>query len=184
MLSKVVFAQNFTMLAEVYDKPLTKTLQSTYYYLLKEMSDDDFKQAIKRLLSERTFASMPKPAEILELTSVVKVVVKEVNENELKANELILLVKAMNDSIYQEHIKTGVRFDDLLQAASFPKVSSEDIAVLNKIRPYYELKSLIAGINQYQTSSDTLNAFKDALKSKSADLEMIQNIKSKLRIKR
>ena len=102
----------------------------------------------------------------------------------IKANELILLVKAMNDSIYQEHIKTGVRFDDLLQAASFPKVSSEDIAVLNKIRPYYELKSLIAGINQYQTSSDTLNAFKDALKSKSVDLEMIENIKSKLRIKR
>lgn len=151
------------LLAEIYDKSLTKTLQSVYYAVLQDMQDDDFKQAVKRLLQERVFATFPKPAEILSLSNVTKVVVDEVDATELKAKELIKLVEGMNHSIYLESEKGMGTFDDLLEAVSFPTVCEDTKAILSKVKPFYDLKQLIKGINTYQTSVEQIKAFKQAL---------------------
>jgi hypothetical protein len=88
---------------------------------------------------------------------------QEVDQDEAKAKELIELVKGMNESVYQQHIKSGIRFDDLLNEVSFPKVSEDDIMVLNKVKPFCELKSLVKGISTFGTSLECLNAFKRAI---------------------
>jgi len=185
MLNKTIFAQNLTMLCEIYDKSLTKTLQSVYYAVLQDMQDEDFKQAVKRLLQERVFATFPKPAEILSLSNVKKVDVVEIDEIELKAKELIELVQSMNGTIYQKHIESGIRFDDLLESVKFPSVDDETIAILNSVKPYCSLKGLIGGINRFQTSKDTLNAFIQAIKQNQRGESLtIENPIERLRIKR
>lgn len=180
MLDKTIFAQNMTLLAEIYDKQLTNALNSVYYAVLQEMSNEDFKQSIKRLLQERTFATFPKPAEILALSNVKKVEVIEIDQHEEKAKELISLVYAMNDTIYREHIKTGISFDRLLAAAKFPSVSDEDIAILNNVKPHYNLKSLIAGISQYANTAEQLQAFKNAITQSKRGLMIGNEIKMRL----
>lgn len=164
MLTKIIFAQNMVALGEIYDKTLSDKLQSLYYAVLKDMSDKDFKQAVKRLLQERVFATFPKPAEILSLSNIKEVVVVEVDETEEKAKELIKLVKGMNESVYQQHIKTGIRFDDLINKVMFPTVEDEIIAILDRVKPYGSHKLLVSNINAYQTSIEQLQAFKNALK--------------------
>jgi len=163
MLDKVTFSQNMAGLCEVYDRSLTKTLQNIYYAVLKDMQDDDFKQAIKRLLQERVFATFPKPAEILELSKIKKVAVVEVDVNREKAKEYIKLVHSMNEAVYQHHIKTGHRFDDCLRAAKFENVSDEVKAILNQVKPYYNHKDLVANISKYQTTKEAENAFIQAI---------------------
>ena len=164
MLDKVIFSQNMALLAEIYDKALTKPLQSVYYAVLQDMTDEDFKQAVKRLLQERTFATFPKPAEILALSKVVKEVIVEIDKDEEKAKELIELVHSMNNTIYQEHIRTGIQFDVLLDDVKFPTVEKSIIAILDNVKPYYNHKQLISNINLYGTSKEQLQAFKQAVK--------------------
>lgn len=83
---------------------------------------------------------------------------------EEKAKELIELVKGMNESVYQEHMKTGVRFDDLLKAAKFETVPDETKAILKRVRPCYDLKALIAKNNTGWGTVEQLNAYKHAIK--------------------
>ncbi|HET8689380.1 MAG TPA: DUF6475 domain-containing protein [Methanosarcina sp.] len=66
MLNKDLFKSHMGMLFEMYDRQPTRALLDGYYLVLQDMTDDEFKQAIKSILSSRTFASLPKPAEILE----------------------------------------------------------------------------------------------------------------------
>ena len=164
MLSKETLAQNLAMLAEVYEKPLTNTLINVYYAVLQDMSDEDFKQAIRRLLQERTFATFPKPAEILERTQIKQVAMVQVDQTELKAKELIKLAHSMNSQIFRDSEHMGVTFDDLLEVVEFPTVSESDIAILEQVKPHYSVKLLVKNINTYQTSVDELQAFKSAIK--------------------
>ena len=163
MLSKTVFSQMLVMLCEVYDKPLTKTLSSTYYFLLQDMSDEDFKQAVKCMMMERTFATLPKPAEILSYSKAEKVV--EVDQSEVKAKELIGMVYTINDSIYVKSAETNTPFLELLKIASFPTMSEEDRMILENVKPHYDLKLLIEKISCYPTAKIQLDAFMDAVKN-------------------
>jgi len=183
MLSKTIFAQNIAMLAEIYDKSLTKTLQSVYYAVLQEMGDEDFKQAVKRLLQERVFATFPKPAEILSLSNVKKEVILEVDETELKAKELIDLVHGMDYAIEQKHSETSIDYNTLLNDVKFPTLSDEDKAILNNVAPHYGLKVLIANIRTYQTTKDALNAFKQAIKQseRSGSLEISSDVRKMIK---
>lgn len=108
----------------------------------------------------------------------------EVDETREKAKELINLVHAMNDSVYQEHIKSGKRFDDLLNAVNFPSLNKTDEAILSNVAPHYDLKTLIANINHYQTSEEAIKAFIQALKYAPSDAIQIANPTKKLQIKR
>ena len=105
-----------------------------------------------------------------------------IDENEIKAKELILLVKGMNNSVFRDSEKYELTFDELLKVVEFPAVSDEDKAVLNAVKPFCELKSLIKGINTYSTSLETLRAFKQAISQPS--VTQLNNPVEKLRIRK
>lgn len=164
MLSYDLCVKNITMLAEIYEKQLTKPFVNIYYEVLKEMTDEDFKDAIRQLLSERVYPSFPKPAEILSLRK--QVVVGGDDEITKEAKRLIDLTRAMNESVYQEYIRTGIPFNDLLDRAKFTGVSQNDIAILDKVKPHYSHKLLVGRINHFQTTLEAISVFKKAILSK------------------
>jgi len=65
MLDKKVFAENFIILCEIFDKTPTKGLISIYYEVLKKLNNDEFKTAMQNLLSSWSYNYMPKPANFL-----------------------------------------------------------------------------------------------------------------------
>lgn len=164
MLDKIIFAQNIAMLAEIYDRSLTKTLQSVYYAVLQDMQDDDFKQAVKRLLQERVFATFPKPAEILSLSNVKKVDVVVTDEVETKAKELISACETMNTILCTEAHGKNMSFDDYIVTHNFNNICDETKAILNSVKPYCGYVQLIKSIRQYQDSQVQLRAFMQAIK--------------------
>ena len=187
MLDYKLFVQNLTMLAEVYERDISKPVINTYYEVLKTLSDDDFKFSVRKILSERTYATFPKPAEFISMANV-KVELSSPSDNknnalEEQAKELIDLVHSLNGSVYRDHIKTGIPFDTLLEKVSFPSVDDETIAILNQVKPYCDFKTLICNINAYQTSKDALNAFKSAL-SKGSGTAMIESVEVRKLIKK
>lgn len=100
---------------------------------------------------------------------------QQVDQDEIKAKELIELVQGMNGTIYKDHIRTGINFDTLLDDAKFPTVSDEDIAILNQVRPHFNLKLLIGNINGYDNGSEQLQAFKRAVGQSSKESLAIDN---------
>lgn len=66
MLDKILFAQMMAMMCEIYNRKQTQPLMDGYYLVLKQMTDEDFRQSMMNILEGRVYASMPKPAEILE----------------------------------------------------------------------------------------------------------------------
>lgn len=54
------------VLFEMYDRKPSDAILEGYWLVLQDMDNNDFQSAIKSVLSNRTFASLPKPAEILE----------------------------------------------------------------------------------------------------------------------
>ena len=164
MLNEETFAKMMVMLAEVYQTQLTKSLNRTYYFLLQDMQDDDFKQAVQQMMKERTFATFPKPAEILNYSKVEKVIVNEVDEVELEAKRLIAGVHSMNTILFDEAKKSGEIFEDVVNKFEFKNVTERSMAILNSVKPYCDVKKLVVCINHYQTTVDAVNAFKSAIK--------------------
>ncbi len=54
------------MLFEIYNRQPTAALMDGYFMVLKKMDDSEFVSAIESILSNRSFATLPKPAEILD----------------------------------------------------------------------------------------------------------------------
>ena len=126
----------------------------------------DFYQAV---MTEKTFGNGVKA--VIDVAERFKPV--ETDDIKIQAEELITLVRTMNDSVYQEHIKSGVRFGDLLNLVTFPSVSDDDMTILNSVKPHYNLKLLVLGVNHYATSLECLEAFKQAIiKSKDEALKI------------
>lgn len=66
MLDHSFFLQLMAVLFEMYDRQPTKVLLEGYYMVLQDMSNDEFSASVKSILQSRKFASLPKPAEILD----------------------------------------------------------------------------------------------------------------------
>ena len=164
MLSKSVFAQVMAMLCEVYDKELTKTLNNTYYFVLQDMEDEDFRQAVKTMLKLRIFATLPKPAEILQYSNIKEVLENKPDRTKEKAKELIALMEATNTNLGEQAKAKGEDFVKLVKYGIKLTLPKEDIAILDMVKPYNNHKDLIIKIRHYQTSADSLNAFVNAIK--------------------
>jgi len=54
------------MLCEIYEVKPTDLKMKAYFLVLSNMSEEDFKNSIISILKTRKFATLPKPAEILE----------------------------------------------------------------------------------------------------------------------
>lgn len=66
MLSRKLFASEFTGLCEICDKEQSETLNDVYYETLKNLTDEQFRKAIRRVISTTIYKKLPMPAEILE----------------------------------------------------------------------------------------------------------------------
>lgn len=66
MLTREKFKIEFAGLCEVFDREATKSLAHAYYEVLKDMSDDDFSQAISVVLKTRKYTKLPLPNDIRE----------------------------------------------------------------------------------------------------------------------
>lgn len=66
MLNEQLFTRSMAMLFEMYDRKPSVAIMEGYWLVLQDMSDQDFTASIKSILSSRVYASLPKPAEILE----------------------------------------------------------------------------------------------------------------------
>jgi len=107
-----------------------------------------------------------------------------VDEFEEEAKRLIELAYSMNNAVFQDHIKTGRRFEELLELVKFPELSEHDYAVLNNVSPHNSLNVLLGNINTYTTSQTQLQAFIDALKFTPSGAIQIANVTERLRIKK
>ena len=162
MLDKVIFAKNMAVLAEVYDKTLTDALQNIYYAVLKDMNDEDFKQAVKRLLQERVFATFPKPAEILSL-SKAEVLEPMIDATTAEAKRLISACETMNTILFKECNNIGIPFEDYVIGYEFNNLQDSTKALLNAVKPYNNYKQLIINIRVGWTSFGQIEAFKRAI---------------------
>lgn len=81
-----------------------------------------------------------------------------------EAKRLISGIEDMNTLLFDEAHKTGEMFEDFVRGYDFKNVTEKSMAILNNVRPYYDIKELVINIRRYQTSVDTLNAFKQAIK--------------------
>jgi hypothetical protein len=66
MLDKTLFASNMRALEEVYGKPVSKELLQIYYRVLKDMTDEQFMQAVESVISSHVWSTFPKPAEFIQ----------------------------------------------------------------------------------------------------------------------
>ena len=85
-----------------------------------------------------------------------------IDETEAEAKRLIAGVEAMNTILFDEAHKRGVMFEDLVKQYKFENVT-ESMAILNNVKPYYDIKQLVINIRLYQTSVDAIQAFKSAI---------------------
>jgi len=99
-LNKKIFMENFTMLCEIYNTLPTKGKLEAYYFVLQEMDEDDFKKSIIEILKTRKFASLPKPAEILEYS------LQSIDELS------ILAIEDIERAIYSHGAYKSVSFED------------------------------------------------------------------------
>jgi hypothetical protein len=53
------------LLCEIFQREITDLLLDAYYMVLKNMTDEQFKQSVKMVMENKTFHKLPLPAEIL-----------------------------------------------------------------------------------------------------------------------
>lgn len=66
MIAKKVFSEAMAGLCEIYEREPTALLVKTYYEVLKDIPEADFKKAISGIMRCNTYKKLPRPAEILE----------------------------------------------------------------------------------------------------------------------
>jgi hypothetical protein len=66
MLNEELFMKNMVAIGEMYGKPLSPEMLQMYYMVLEEMTDNQFKQAVKVIMRTHVWNTLPKPAEFIE----------------------------------------------------------------------------------------------------------------------
>lgn len=87
------------------------------------------------------------------------------DETTKEAKRLIDGCLMMNNILFDEAQKTGDTFDNVLKKYDFKNVTDKSMAILNSVKPYCDIRSLVANIRCYQTTVDAINAFKSAINS-------------------
>lgn len=66
-MTKQEFTPLFTMLCEVYNREPSKTLMLAYYTVLEDLTKEEFEGAVKNILANRKYSTLPLPSDILEV---------------------------------------------------------------------------------------------------------------------
>ena len=80
-----------------------------------------------------------------------------------EAKRLISACETMNTILFKECNNIGVPFEDYVMDYEFNNLQDSTKGLLSAVKPYSDYKRLIVNIRRYQTSSDALNAFKQAI---------------------
>ncbi len=99
-MTRSEFTQLFALLCEAYNREATSGLSSAYFLVLEELSFEEFKLAVRRILSERKYSTMPMPAELLEAVH---------GSTEEKA---IIALKTLEEAIENHGAYASVCFED------------------------------------------------------------------------
>ncbi len=114
------------------------------------MTADSFGNGMKAIITTAE-AFKPKPLETLTDSTTAE------------AKRLISACESMNIILFNESNKFGIPFDDYVENYEFTNLQESTKALLNNVAPHYSYKTLIMNIRHYQTSIDTLKAFKNAV---------------------
>lgn len=66
MLDKIIFSHLLVGLGEVFDRQITEVITDIYYEALKDFSTEQVKSAVYKCIKNHKYATLPKPADILE----------------------------------------------------------------------------------------------------------------------
>ena len=95
-----------------------------------------------------------------------------------EAKRLISACETMNTILFKECNNIGVPFEDYVMDYEFDNLQDSTKGLLSAVKPYCDYKRLIINIRCYQTSSDALNAFKQAITQVGkSEYAMIENKK-------
>jgi len=96
---------------------------------------------------------------------------------EERAKKLIALIEITNTAIGEQAKAQGEDFVKMVKYGIRLTIPEEDIAILDLVKPYSNHKDLIINIRHYQTSTDSLREFINAIKyfDKISNTEAIEN---------
>lgn len=104
-----------------------------------------------------------------------------------EAKRLIDGCLMMNNILFDEAQKTGDTFENVLNRYEFKNVTNKSMAILNSVKPYFNIRKLVENIRCYQTTVDSLNAFKEAVISYNNGLaienKQVKNLLSNSKLK-
>lgn len=107
MLNFKTFKEGIDILCVIFTKEPSEILINTYYLVLKEMSDDQFKNAIAVILKTKKFHAFPLPAELLEAGSE-----KQEDKTLLAKDKALLALEKVKKAIREVGSYRTVIFDD------------------------------------------------------------------------
>ena len=146
----------------------TTTIQN----LIVDISDDNL-QAFYQSLFGADHAYLNGIDRVSKVAEQYKTVV--IDNVEQEAKELIELCEGLNTQIRKDAERMGEDFKKLVYAAKFPTLDTDNIAVLNRVKPHRDFKELIINIRHYQTAKDALDAFKRAVNHVDNSIGTIEN---------
>ncbi len=153
---------------------------------IKHIPNQNLREFYKSVMVSESFGNGMKA--IISVANLYKPKGLDVeNEIEKKAKILITGVEQMNSVLFDVCVKSGDNFEEYIRGFEFDNVSEESKHILNAVPPFNNLSNLVLGIRTYQTSLDTLNAFKRAIKFSETKLEngnMLMSVKNNLQIKK
>jgi len=178
MLDKKVFAENFIILCEVFDKTPIKGLISIYYEVLKKLNNDEFKTAMQNLLSSWSYNYMPKPANFLNSMK------QDPESLEIEAqNEWNTIVEAIEEhggyvSVKFENIITSTVLK-FITVGNWYNLASKNYKELEWIKKDFVKLYMNLKNNPKNLSDEPLLGFFDK-QNNSVDLKAVKAIKSNL----
>ena len=99
-MTREEFIKPFTLLCEMYNREASQLLMEGYYLVLEAVSKNEFEAAIKQVLANRKYSTLPLPADILEA----------IHGN--PEDKAILALKMVEDAMQQHGAYKSVSFED------------------------------------------------------------------------
>ena len=87
-----------------------------------------------------------------------------IDNDEVKAKQLISAVETMSSILYDICNKSGESFNDYVRKYAFNNVSTESRQILENVAPYNSLSELVINISHYADANVQLKAFVRAVK--------------------
>lgn len=80
-----------------------------------------------------------------------------------RAKRIIHFTESLSSQVQDEAKEAGKPFELMVRCLKLPTKYNKTLAVLELVKPYRNAKDLIINIRRYQTSSEAINAFKQAI---------------------